>query len=529
MKIKADLATDVNDAFGIADEIGQLRNAIHDDLTYTFEEAQALIDKGYGEMFTRAKETAENTIQVNKDVLNAFVDDKQAEIEADRQAKINQLEQQKILLQAQKEALINKLNALKEAAAAETEVDAATAIEKAANSEKEYQAATEALNAQLKDEADGATENQNINSELFNALGDMYEKDSKNEQQAEADATNNQAENIKTRINNVRALHQAYSSLATQVRASESGENTPFVAGDVSGGSVLGTTGSESITANTQKANQIDIQSLKEKTQELFNNNRTQYNATINALIKNTEAQINSVEAQIGAADAGIAALKSASTSLDKAQIGAGSGKGKSGSGKSAKEPSKMDSVEKEIDRYHDVDIQLQNIQTDIDKINKQKDKLFGKDLIGNINKQLALLNKQIETTSSKIDIAKDEAAELKDTLSKKGVTFGADGTISNYANAYAAQLNYVNSLIAQYNNMSAEQQEGFKDTVEQAKKDFDEFTKDIDRYDEVITSLIPGLEADIQSAIDEKIDLQIEKFDMEIEIRLNLAEAERD
>ena len=530
MKIKADLASDVSDAFNIADEMEQLRNAIHDDLTYTFEEAQALIDKGYGEMFTRAKETAENTIQVNKDVLNAFVDNKQEEIEVDRQAKINQLEQQKVLLQSQKDILINKLSALKEAATAETDVDAATAMEKVANSENEYKAAIEALNAELKDEAEGATESQNINAELFNALGDMYDKDSINEQQAEADATNNQAENIKTRINNVRSLHQAYSSLATQIRASENGENTPFFAGNVNGGSLTGITGSESITANTQQANQIDIQSLTEKTKDLFKNNKSQYSATINALIKNTQAQINSVEAQIGAADAGIAALKSASLGLDNAQIGAGTGKGgNGGGGKSSKEPNRMDAIDKEINRYHDVDIQLKQIETDIDKLNSQKEKLFGKDLIENLNKQLSLLNKQIAVTSNKVDIAKTEASELQKVLSEKGVAFGEDGTIANYTQAYVAQLNYVNGLIAQYNNMSAEAQESFKDTVEQAKNDFDTFVKNIDRYDEVVTDLIPGLEKDVQSAIDEKIDLQIEKFDMEIEIRLNLAEAERD
>ena len=76
---------------------------------------------------------------------------------------------------------------------------------------------------------------------------------------------------------------------------------------------------------------------------------------------------------------------------------------------------------------------------------------------------------------------------------------------------------------------MSAEAQEGFKDTVEQAKEDFDKFVENLDRYDDLITSEIPDLEADIQDAVDEKIDLQIEKFDMEIELRLDLAEAERD
>ena len=210
------------------------------------------------------------------------------------------------------------------------------------------------------------------------------------------------------------------------------------------------------------------------------------------------------------------------------------SGKGKSGGGKGgggsqAKEPNTLDPIEKEADRYHDVDVQLDLIDKDLSKLDKQKKKLFGQDLINNLNKRLGLLNKQIDVTNEKIKIARGETQELQDKLSGKGVAFNADGTIANYAEAYAAQLNYVNSLIAQYNSMSAEAQEGFKDTVEQAKEDFEKFTSDMDRYDEVITNVLPGLEADIQSAVDEKIDLQIEKFNMEIEIRLNLAEAERD
>ena len=188
-----------------------------------------------------------------------------------------------------------------------------------------------------------------------------------------------------------------------------------------------------------------------------------------------------------------------------------------------------METLDKESDRYHDVDIRLKQISTDLDKLDKQKKKLFGQDLITNLNKRLALLDKQIGTTTDKIKIAKDEAAELKSELSGKGVTFNADGAIANYAAAYASQLNYVNGLINNYNNMSAEAQEKYKDTVEKAKEDFDKFVDNIDRYDQVITDLIPGLEEDIQSAVDEKIDLQIEKFDMEIEIRLDLAEAERD
>ena len=207
----------------------------------------------------------------------------------------------------------------------------------------------------------------------------------------------------------------------------------------------------------------------------------------------------------------------------------AGKSNGGGGGGGNSKQPDKMDPVEKEKDRYHDVDVQLKLIQKDIDKLDKQKKKLFGQDLINNLNQKIKLLNKQIDTTNEKIKIAQGETQELQDKLRGKGVSFNADGTIANYAQAYASQLNYVNGIIAQYNSMSAEAQEGFKETVEKAKEDFDKFVDNIDRYDELITSKIPDLEKEIQSAVDEKIDLQIEKFDMEIEIRLDLAEAERD
>ena len=529
LQIDADLASDVEDAFGIADELSGLSDIVSDDLTYTFEEAQDLIERGYGEMFTNAQETAENTIQVNKDVLNSFIDDKQAEIEADRTAKIDQLENQKTLLQAQRAALVNKLAALREAASAETAVDAATAMEKVYNANAEYEAATNALNAQLRDEATGATETQNINAELFNALGGMYETDTANEQAAEKAATDNQQQNIQARINNVHALHSAYSNLARQIAESESGRVVP-VGGETAGsGGTLGNTNtSTEITAQEQTANEITLEQLKQQTEDLFNNSRDQYNATIDALINSTQSQIEGIDAQIGAADAGIAALKSAGTSLDKVQRDAKAGGSDGGSNKE-KEPDQIDYVEGDIDRYHDVNIELEQISTTLDRLQKQQDKLFGQNLIDNLDKQLQSLNDQIDTTNEKIAIARGELSELRGELAQKGVSFNADGTIANYASAYQSQLNYVNSLIAQYNSMSAEAQEGFKEVVEQAQEDFDTFVDNIDRYDELISSEIPGLEDDIQDAIDKQIEIQIEKFNMEIEIRLDLAEAERD
>ena len=118
---------------------------------------------------------------------------------------------------------------------------------------------------------------------------------------------------------------------------------------------------------------------------------------------------------------------------------------------------------------------------------------------------------------------------ELQDKLSSQGVSFNADGTISNYSAAYDAQLAHLNAVIGHYNSLSAKGQESYQQTLDDAKEGFKKFTEDIERYDEILTDMIPGLEADIQDAINEQIEMKIEAFHQEIEIRLDMAEVERE
>lgn len=203
-------------------------------------------------------------------------------------------------------------------------------------------------------------------------------------------------------------------------------------------------------------------------------------------------------------------------------------GKG-GGGGSKAKNPAKEKKVESKKDPYHDIDIIIKDISHDLDKLQKQQSKFFGQKLIDNLNKQYELLNKQIDATTKKLGIARQEQARLASELSNKGVRFNADGTIANYAQAYDAQLGYVNGLINQYNAMTAEEQESFKETLEQAKEDFNKFTDSISEYDKTVTDIIPELESNIQDAIDKQIEIKIEEFTMEIKIRLDMSEAERD
>lgn len=199
---------------------------------------------------------------------------------------------------------------------------------------------------------------------------------------------------------------------------------------------------------------------------------------------------------------------------------------GKSGGGS---KPQKVEKTKNEKDRYHDVNVKLKQISNSLDEVQQQTELLTGQSYIDNLAKQYGLLNKEIETTAEKIKIAKDEQAELQAKLAGQGVTFNSDGTIANYSTAYDAQLSKLHVVEDRYNSMSAAQQEKYQETYDKAKEDWDKFLETISRYDELLTDEIPGLEDSIREANLEKIELKLDAFHYEIELRLDMAEAERD
>ena len=76
---------------------------------------------------------------------------------------------------------------------------------------------------------------------------------------------------------------------------------------------------------------------------------------------------------------------------------------------------------------------------------------------------------------------------------------------------------------------MSAAGQESFKATVEAAQESFDKFKEDLDRYDELVSDFIPSIYDEIEQAFDEQIEINVQKFNMELEITLDMNEATRE
>lgn len=529
--VEADLMSDVDSAFGLADEFEKLQEFISDDLKISLDTAEEYIENGFGDILLNAEHTTEGMMQLNADSVNAFIEGKRLELDNDKKAKLEQLENQRNILLAQKEALLAKIAALDEAAAAENAIDANTAIQKAQNADSEYQAAVLALNEENKKVAEASTENENINEQLYNALGGMYEQDSINLQQAEIDATNTNQQEINTRIQNVGKLYAAYQQLANQIRASESGRNLGNIQlQHASGGGNVSVTGSEEVQGQgTYTAQETSAEDLTKLIENLFTlggaEEGSQYQQTIAAAREAAKENLKSLELQLGAVDGAIAALKTSGTTLTEMQAGIGKTSGNA----NEKTADTEELLKKIYDRYYDINIQLDLLDTNLSRIQKRQEKLTGKAYIQNLQQQLDILNKQIEANRTKLSLTETEMAEVMAMLSSKGTQFNDAGQVINYEAIINQELEKANKIIDDYNKLTAEEQKANKAAMESAVDTYNAVVSAFERFDELYTEEIPGLVDTIQETLDQAIELKIEQFNTEVQITLDLKQAERE
>ena len=206
---------------------------------------------------------------------------------------------------------------------------------------------------------------------------------------------------------------------------------------------------------------------------------------------------------------------------------GGGGGRGGGGGGGSGKsyEPKTKDPVEDELDRYERVNAELDTLANRYEAVADEQERLAGFDVADNISEQIGLIKQQIKWQEEKLKIQKEEAEEYRNQLaSQYGITYDAEGHITNYADVYKRLLNNLNSLINQYNNTTTESgQEALDKQIEAAQENFDKYTDLIEKYDELVSNSILESEKEIQDFYDQIEDLQIEAFEKAVDSVDNL------
>ena len=203
---------------------------------------------------------------------------------------------------------------------------------------------------------------------------------------------------------------------------------------------------------------------------------------------------------------------KGGSGSKPKKSSGSGSGK--------TYDPKTKEKIEEEIDRYERVNAQLEGVGNDLEKINKEEERLTGWKLADNFKEQNELLTKQIALHEQKLAIQKEEARELKNELASQfGITFDAEGYIQNYAATHRKLEQDVNNLISQYNATTTESgQEALEKQIDAAQKRLDKFKEKYQRYDELFAGEMRETINTIEDLKDEIEDLNITLFDKAVD-----------
>lgn len=493
------------------------------------DDAQALADI-YPALYENAQVLADGQVQLSADTVQSLLGDEQVLLDGDVQANIARIDGQIALLEAKKASAEAELQLAQ--AVAQGNVDLTQEqIDIISNGRQQLTNYLMQLGMEEVDANKAVAAAMAGNMDEYNRITAGVADDTANNlagaMAAAATAAQSNASNMVASIDAI----QKQAVLASNAIANM-GNGTSTDGGRVAVGG--GSAGGSGFTANTRTGNftgSTATQSTASKP------NVSDWISDVQLDISGYTqgiAQLNALKAKLLASQADTnAALDSARAGLGGStpfEDGKGSGGGGKGSGsEKEEEPEILEQLADESDLYHDIDLRIKDISKDLDRLQDQQKKLTGKDLIDNLNKQLDILEKQKEAYQDKLEIAKMEAGAVKSILEAQGVTFDADGAIANYFSAMQAKMNYVNEVIAKYNNMSAEEQEAYKDTVDKAKEDYETFKSLIEQYDDLISDTIPGIEDDIQDALDEQIEIQIEKFTMEVDLRLDMAEAERD
>ena len=197
-------------------------------------------------------------------------------------------------------------------------------------------------------------------------------------------------------------------------------------------------------------------------------------------------------------------------------------GGGGGGGGKSAQP---RDPMKRETDIYREVNEELSTIGKQLDSIQTKGDHTWGASQIPILEKEAELLDQQTKALEKKNKLQKGDLSSRRKQLEMEGVEFTEDGSVMKNAEAV------IDKLYADYNkkleSMSAEEQEAHKKELDDEQKRIQEVEKKISEYESLYTDYEDVLKQ-IQDNYYKSIEINVEKFTHDINIKLELKEAKR-
>ena len=169
--------------------------------------------------------------------------------------------------------------------------------------------------------------------------------------------------------------------------------------------------------------------------------------------------------------------LKDSSDDIDRVNSG------KAGKEDKSSDKCKKDKDEKrlddEFDRYWAIKKTINAVDKALNKFAKDKENLYGYELIDALHKENRLLEQQKANYEALAKAQQEEASELRNQLNIMGVMLDASGSIINYAQVTATALSTYNEAVQKYNTGLIDEA-----TFTIAEKSYEQFKNLLNRYD---------------------------------------------
>lgn len=505
LSIDSSLRQDVDEAFDIGRDFDALQEKIANGLEMTTEDVVSLIDSGYGELLRNCEANADGTISLNQSIVDAYVQQKKDEVEADRQAKIAQLETQREMLVVQEKALQEKRRLLIEAARAGTKAAAAEymaqammqqviaddAVLQAAGVVDADTAKSQALTENAKAVAEYATDT--LNTTTLDAVNSNVAIDT---------STHNLASNVVNYWNTMAKAKANYFNITE--KNAKNFKNTAF--DPVSANVQTGYSGSEVKGFDTSKLSDPDaVAKQVEKWASEIDKLGTlkDIQDAANSLIAGTDNELKAVGAQIGAIDAALARLKTGN--LINSTVGGSKG------GDTAKE------LKEVLERYHEITREIEYQKELLEDISTAADRAYGTDKIEMLTQKIEKLNKVAELQSQKQAAAAAFVTSDLEALRANGLAVEYDTAsmeLKNYTQLLQQITDEYNSRI---NSVSKDQQD-------MVQKEYDDKMQLLENYENSIDTFREQLNA-YEDAMRQIEDAKLEKVKEALQIRIDWKE----
>lgn len=178
---------------------------------------------------------------------------------------------------------------------------------------------------------------------------------------------------------------------------------------------------------------------------------------------------------------------------------GGGGGGGGGGSQKDKKKSSD------EIERYHTIKKQLDNLSREYDNLSAAKDRAFGANRLRVMDQEAAKLEEQIAAQKRYVDEIDSYYSQDRAAIAAYGAVFDENGIITNYEQIMQEQLDIFNASL-----------------TDEAEESYNDFKDILNQYEETLELKLSEADKLIEQEYD-KISLQLEKITYSVEIKVQI------